>query len=389
MTPAIPADLRPWAVYRRLLGYAWPYRHVFALAMLGMLMLVAVEVGLAAITKPLTDETFIKQDPQAIRWMPVALIGLFMLRGIAAFISGYCMAWVARHVIKDLRGELFGHLLRLPSRYYDRVSSGQLISRLTYHVEQVADATTNALTTMIQDSLTVAALLGYMLWLNWKLTLFTLVVAPLIALIVRYVSRRFRSISSRIQQSVGNVTEAAEEAFAGQRVIKIQNGEAAESARFDRINESNRWLGMKMVATQLASTGLIQFIAAWALASIVYVASRPGVIQTITPGTFVAFMLAMARLLAPIKNLTNINERLQRGIAAGTEIFQVMSEPVEAPGGGRTLQRASGRIEFRDVRLRYSVDAQEALRGVSFTVEPGQTVAFVGKSGGGKSSLLA
>jgi len=381
--------LQPWAVYRRLLSYAAPYRAAFLAAVLGMLVLVAAEVSLAAITKPLTDETFIARDASVARWIPFAIVGLFLARGLAFFTSGFCMSWVGRHVVKDLRSELFGHLLKLPVRFYDRTSSGQLIARLTYNVEQVAAATTTAVTTIIQDSLIVLALLGFMLSLNWKLTLFTLAVAPLIAGIMRYVSRRFRSISTRIQQSVGNVTEAADEAVSGQRIIKIQNGQAREAREFDQLNERNRWLSMKLVATQLASTSMVQFIAAMALSSIIFFATLPGMIQAITPGTFVAFMVAMGRLLTPLKNLTTVNERLQRGIASGAEIFKLMAEVPEPQDGTRDVARASGRIEYRDVRFRYPDAPHDALQGVSFTVEPGETIAFVGKSGSGKSTLLS
>mgnify|MGYP001590134607 CR=1 FL=1 len=388
MSTAAP-DLRPWPVYRRLLGYALPYRPVFLVALLGLVLGVAAEVGLAAITKPLTDETFINHNPEAIRTIPLMILGLFLLRGVANFTSGYSMAWIARNVTRDLRGQLFGHLLRLPVRYYDRNTSGTLISRLIFNIEQIADACTTALTAIVQETLLVIGLLGYMFWLNWQLTLFTLVVAPLIAVLVRTVGVRFRLISARIQKNVGTVTQTADEAFGAHRVIKIQNGQALEDREFAKVNNHDRYLRMKMTATQLASTAITQFIAACSLAGLVYFASRPGVLETITPGTFVSFLLATARLLTPIKHLTTINERLQRGIAAGTDIFQLMAEAVEPVGGTRRLKRAEGRIEFRDVTFRYNPDLPEVLHGLSVNVKPGQTVAFVGKSGSGKSTLLS
>ena len=382
-------DLRPWPVYRRLLGYALPYRTVFLVALLGLVMGVAAEVGLAAITKPLTDETFINRNPEAIASIPLMILGLFLLRGVANFISGYSMAWIARNVTRDLRGALFGHLLRLPVRYYDRNNSGTLISRLIFNVEQVADACTTAVTAIVQEVLLITGLLAYMFWLNWQLTLFTLITAPLISVLVRIVGVRFRSISARIQQNVGTVTQAADEAFASQRVVKIQNGQIQEDRVFGKANNQDRYLRMKMTATQLASTAITQFIAACSLAGLVYFATRPGVLETITPGTFVSFLLATARLLSPLRQLTTINERLQRGIAAATDIFQVMAEPVEVTGGGRPLARAQGHLQFCDVKFRYNADLPWVLHGLNVEVKPGQTVAFVGKSGSGKSTLLS
>ena len=377
------------AVYRRLLGYTAGHWQIFVVAALGMAASAGTEVAFMSLMRPLLDKTFVKPDPETIRWLPWAIVGLFVLRGVSAFTSGYGMSWIARSVVKQLRGELFEHLLRLPVRFYDRMSSAQLVARLTYHVEQVAEAASNALTSVIKDGLTVIGLIGWLFWLNWELAAFCMIVAPIIASIVRYVSKRFRTVSRRIQENMGQVAQTAEESVSGQRIVKIHNAQRYERRQFDVVNERARWLAMKVVATRGSSEVVIQFIAAWAVAGIVFFATQPERLAEITPGTFVSFVGAMLALMNPMRNLGNVNEKVQRGISAAGDIFKLMSEPAEVGSGTRALDRASGAIEFRDVRFRYQPDLPEALKGVSVTIESGQTVAFVGRSGSGKSTLLS
>jgi len=388
LAPA-PDDLRPWSVYRRLLAYSLVHWRVLLVAVLFTAVFAGVDAGFAALVKPLLDEAFVAQNQTFIRWMPGMIIALFLVRGLSAFGSAYGMAWVSRRIIMALRGQLYAHLLRLPVAYFDAVTPGQVISRLTYHVEQVADAVTGVLTTVLKQGLTIIALLAVMLWLNWQLTVFAFVVMPFIAAVIAYVSRRFRHISTRVQQSVSDVTDAAEESVSGQRLIKLANAQAREAGVFEAINNRNRQLMMKVAATQAGSSATIQFIASWAVAAIIYFATTPSMLETMTAGTFAAFMLAMMSLLQPIKNMGNLNERLQRGIAAGTELFRTLNEAVEPVGGDRNLTRARGVLAFENVTFRYRTELAPVLHDIRLQIAPGETVAFVGRSGSGKSTLLA
>src|SRR5215469_1183294 len=281
-TPHAPSA---FSIYRRLLTYAAPYWPRYAFAMTGMAIYALTQAAFAAIMKPLTDKGILLHDLTSMQTIPLEVIGLFLLRGIADFLAAYNIAWVGRSIIKHIRGETFAQLLQLPSGYYDVSSSGMLVSKLTYNIEQVAEASTNAITVIFRDGLTIIGLLGVMFYQNWLLALIILVLGPVIALLSRYISERFRRYSRRIQDSMGDVTKVAEEVITGQRIVKLFGGQAHESERFDQVNERNRYLNMKLMLVNAGATPIIQMIAGLGVSGIILVALG----LKVTPGTFIAF----------------------------------------------------------------------------------------------------
>lgn len=385
MSPASP--LTGLVLYRRLLGYAAPYYSVFLLAVVAMLVFAATDTGFAALMKPMLDGSFVERDPDTIRFVPLALIGLFIVRGIAGFVLRYGMSWIGRQVILALRRDLFRHLLALPCQYFDHHPAGYLLSRMTFDVEQVAEATTNAITVMIRDTLTMLFLIAYMFWISGWLTLLFLVVGPVLIGLIRLVTRRFRRISQRIQDSMGDLTRFSEETIHGQRLVKSFGGQAWQERRFERVNEDNRRLHLKMAAALGASTPLVQFISAAVLALVVYLSTLESMRNEISVGSFVSFIAAMMLLMQPMKRLTNINASIQRGLAAAQSIFGLLDEAVEPDQGKLHVERVAGTIEFRNVCFAYPDSKSDVLTDISFAVNPGETIALVGHSGSGKTTL--
>ncbi|MFP4154951.1 MAG: lipid A export permease/ATP-binding protein MsbA [Halothiobacillaceae bacterium] len=378
-----------WATYRRLLGYTRRRLAVLILAIIGMAVAAGTEVGFAALMKPLLDGSFVERDPDTIALIPWALLGVFLVRMFAEFAAKYGMGWVGRSVIRDLRHDLFGRVLGLPSGFHDQVSGGEILSKLNYHVEQVSEAASQALTTLVRDTLTVIGLLAWMLWLSWQLALFIIVLAPMLVALVALISRSFRRYSRQIQQSMTEVSHIAEEAVNGQRVVKLYGGQAFEQARFDEVNERNFQRFMKMLAVNAISSPLTQLVLAIGIAGVVAFATSGDRLEQITPGTFVSFITALALMLAPIKRLINVNAVLQKGIAAGEALFELMDEPVERDDGHERITRASGRVAFERIWYRYPQGSEWVLRDVSLSAHPGETIALVGRSGSGKSTLVS
>lgn len=376
-------------LYKRLLSYAKPYWRAFVAVVLAMVVYAATEAGVAMIMKPLMDQGFVDRDPNIIQLIPLAIIGLFLVRGLADFFTTYGLGWIARNVIKTLREQMFNKLLVLPAPFYDHSTSGQLMSKLVYDVEQVASAATDAVLTIIRDSLTILGLLAWMFYLSGFLSLLIFFTVPFIALLVYYVSIRFRRISKNIQNSMGDVSHVSGEIIEGHREVKTFGGQTYESKRFDKVNQGNRRQQMKKIATDAVSQPLTALIAAVGMALVIYIATRPQMLDTITVGDFISFITAMMMLLTPMKRLTKVNAKLQAGIAAAESIFKLLDEHPEVDDGERELKRAEGHIEYRDVSFSYNQDKGRVLSHISFSAKPGQTIAFVGHSGSGKTTLVS
>jgi subfamily B ATP-binding cassette protein MsbA len=372
-------------VYRRLLGYVRSYWKIFLLAITGMVLFSLTEMAFAWVVQPIFDDGFVDKDPQVIAMLPLIIIAIFGVRIIATFLSEYGMAWVARSVIRDMRSLMFGQLLRLPVTYYDTHSSGALMSKMVYDVEQLADASSNVITILIRDSLTILALLGLMFYYSVFLTVIMFVTAPLLALLVVYISRRFRKLSHRIQQSMGDVSSVTEETIEANREIKIFGGENYETRQFEKINHHNRRQFLKLFATNALSSPVIHFIVAIAFAVIVYLATN----QNLQVGEFGAYMTAMLLLMQHAKRLTMVNATLQRGIAAAQSVFDFLDRQIERDTGTETLDRAEGELRYKHVTFRYHNASEAVLNDINLEIKPGETVAFVGRSGAGKTTLVS
>ncbi len=376
------------SLYRRLLSYALVHWVVFIVAIIGMVIVAGASTAFPALMQPMMDGSFVNRDPQTIKWVPLAIVGVFFVRVIGAFLSTYGMSLIGRNVIRELRAEMFSRLLSLPKSFYDRATSGELISKFSFDVEQVANATTNAITVFVRDTLTVIALVGWMFYLNTKLALVFITVAPIVAFLIISVSKRFRSISQNIQESMGDVSRIIEESIKGQLVVKIFGGREYEEEQFATINDINRRQNLRMRMTQSLSSPIVQLLIACALAVIVYMATLEDMREEITVGIFVSFMIAMSMLMPPVRALTSIVSELQRGIAAAESVFDFIDLKQERDEGSYQTGRVKGSIDFKHINFSYQSEEIAALNDINFSIKAGQTVAFVGRSGSGKSTLL-
>ncbi len=375
-------------LYLRLLGYVKPYWKVFLASILSTVLVAATEPAFPALLKPMLDGSFVNKDPTWIKLVPLLLVAIFLVRGIATFISSYSMSWVANKVVFDLRGDMFRRLINLPTSYFENNSSGALISKVSYDVSQVTGAATSALTVLVGDSLTILGLLAWLIYLNWKLSLIALAVMPAILLSITVFSKRLRKMSRGTQRANGEVIHVLEESIECHKVVKIFGGQEYESNRFGQVSNALRHFNMKQTVAASATVPLVQIFAAIALAIIVYIATLQSAHNETTVGGFVSFITAMLMLLSPLKRLTGVNESLQRGLAAAESVFALIDEKPETDSGTISLGRAQGVLEFREVSFAYPGAERDALKHISLNVKQGEVIALVGASGSGKTTLV-
>ena len=378
-----------WPIYRRLLGHAWIYWPFLLVAMAAMIVEALAGAAFVWLMEPLTNDGFVDPKPEMAVVLPAAIIGLFLLRGLATFATDYGMARVGRSVVRDLRELVLGKYLRLPSTRFDTESVPAMVSRLNFDTEQVTQASSDALKAILTDGLTIAFLFGLMLYTSVKVTLAMIVIAPLIGVLVWYVGGRYRRISRGIQDGMGALAASAEQSLAAQQDVKVHGAQAFERERYSGFANRILRLNMKVETTRAMSSALVQILAALALAAIVWVSVHEALEGRLNPGEFVQLMTAMMGIIPSLRRITNVQSVIGRGVAAAERLFGVLDSVEERDAGSLPLARARGELVFDNVSLRYERDeARHALDGISFTARPGTVTAIVGRSGSGKTSLV-
>ena len=382
---AAPSNTPKHKTLLRLLSYLKPYWWALILVIIGFAINAATEIWIAKLLQYITD-AINQNDRSKQAWFPALIIMLFFVRGVGSFLGNYYSALVSRNLVYEIRVEVFNKLLRLPSSFYLANSSGTISSKLIFDVEQVTAASTDSMKTLVRDGLTVVALIGFLLYTNWRLTLILFLVLPPILWLVNFASKRYMKLSKGIQETMGGVSHITNEVVGGYHVVKNYGGQAYESQRFDEVSKKNLRQGMKIVVTNSINTPAVQLLMAMAMAVVVWLALRPSVIDSITAGEFISYIAAAGLLSKPVRSLTDVNQKLQRGLAAGESIFELLDEP-EENDTGILEPLLTGSIQLSEVSLVYP-DSTVALRDFNLDVHAGETVALVGRSGAGKSSLV-
>jgi len=377
------------AIYKRLLTYVLPLWKVFVLALLGMVATAYTEVRFAELIDPMLEGGFVDKDKDVITMVSLTLLGIFTLRTVGTFVSEFGMAWVSRTVVFNLRGEMFEKFLVLPVEYYDNTTAGRLQSKMIYDVEQLAEASSGVIKVLVQDSITIIWLLGVMLTLSVSLTMILLATIPFVAIIVTIVTKKFRRYSQRIQASMGTVSDVSEESVDANREIKIFGGQQYELNKFKDVNTHNRKQFLKFAATNAFSAPVIQQIVASAFAVIVYVAANDDITNSLKVGQFASFLLSMILLMQHAKRLTTVNSALQRGIAAAQSVFSFLDIDIEKDKGRDEIKDIRGSVQLKNVSFKYKKDSEIILKNINLDIKAGQSVAFVGRSGAGKTTLVS
>jgi subfamily B ATP-binding cassette protein MsbA len=377
------------SVYRRLWRYVLPYRGIGAVAIVAMAATAGVEAGMVSLLRPLTDEALVARNLEAIRWMPLAFVGIFIGRGLAGFATEMSLGWIGRGVISSLRRDVFEKFLTLPVQFFENQSMGPLLSRMTYNVEMVAESVTSVVTILVRDLLTVTAAVVVMLYQSVRLFIFVAILMPIIAFLIQVLGKAFRRYSGRIQDSVGEVTQVSEEVITGNRIVKIFGGYEYEKDRLIEVDERNRKQNLKLVRSRSLGVAVTQAIFGFGVAGVIYVAAKESVDGNLSPGNFIAFFGAMMLMLQPLRRITNVSATLQRGIAAGESLFAIIDERDEVDSGAFRADSVRGDVEYRNVRFSYGGDKGPVLDNLNLKVAAGRSLAIVGHSGSGKSTLVS
>ncbi len=372
-------------LYRRLFAHVLPYKGVFGVALFGMLVVAAGDTGFAWVLQPLMDKGFVERDADFIRFIPLLLVAIAFARALGDFIDVYCTNWVSRKVIQDLRQKMFEQLIYAPTGFYDKHSSGGLVSRLTYDVEQVARASSDAFRVLVRDILKAVFLLSLLFYLSWELSVIFIAILPVTFLILNFTSGRFRKISTSIQESVGDITQIAKQAFQGHKLVKIFNSYDHEKQTFFVANNRHRQQSMKKTGILAATVPMVVFLMGMGMALMIWLA----LILEITPGVFTSYLVAMTMVVGPVKSLSRVNEVIQTGMAGVQSVFETIDLHKEKDEGRIVLRDITGNVSFSDVSFHYPGDQSRVLININFEIKAGSTVALVGSSGSGKSTITS
>ncbi|EKT62087.1 lipid A ABC transporter ATP-binding protein/permease MsbA [Providencia burhodogranariea] len=380
-------DLSTRQTFSRLWPTIAPFKTGLIVAAIALVINAAGDAFMISLLKPLLDEGFDKADNDVLKWLPLAVLGLMIVRGASSFVSTYCVSWVSGKVVMNMRRKLFGHMMGMPVSFFDQQSTGTLLSRITYDSEQVASSSSGALITIIRESAYIIGLFAMMFYYSWQLSLILIVIAPVVSITIRIVSKRFRKISKNMQTGMGHVTASAEQMLKGHKEVLIFGGQKVETERFNKVSNHMRSQSMKMTTASAISDPIVQLIASFALAFVLYAASFPEIRDQLTSGTIAVVFSSMFALMRPLKSLTNVNSQFQRGMAACQTLFAILDTEQEKDNGTKVLSQVKGDVEFKNVTFTYATKEHPALDNISFNLPAGKSVALVGRSGSGKSTI--